>query len=169
MALPNLPAEHIQDSFRYLQDKFPETENPDALQKLLRYFDRNWINNSSVPPAAWSNYKRTVRTNNDVEGWHQGLNNSTPVAHPNLYFLLYLLDEENSKLPLQIRMVEQEQVIRRCRRETVQKNEKLNNLWASYDAKTISTSGFLRACGKLADHNERDDPELTTFEVDIED
>lgn len=156
MALPNLPAEHIAGSFDWLKSQCPETDNPAALEKLLRYFDRNWINNNTSPPSSWSNYKRTVRTNNDVEGWHQGLNGSTPIAHPNMYFLLFLLGVETARLPLQIRMVCQQQVIRRCRKETILKNQRLNKLWEEYDSKDITTSAFLRACGKLADHNERD-------------
>lgn len=156
MALPNLPGEHIKDAFNWLQDKCPVTDHPEALQALLRYFNKNWILNATIPPTTWSNYMRSVRTNNDVEGWHQRLNGSTPVAHPNLYFLVFMLQEETKELAVQIRMVIEHQVTRRVRRESCDKNERLFELWAMYDAKTITTSAFLRECGKLADHNERD-------------
>lgn len=169
MALPNLPGEHIQGTFEWLEGKCPTFNmaevDPDSsireahfdgLKQMLRYFSRNWINNAQVLPASWSNYKRTVRTNNDVEGWHQRLNGSSPVAHPNMYFLIFLLQGETDRFPVQIRQVAQDQVIRRCRKETALKNARLAKLWEEYDAKTKTTSQFLRDCGALADHNERD-------------
>ena len=41
--------------------------------KLLSYVEDTWIASSSRTPASWTTFKRAVRTNNDVEGWHQRL------------------------------------------------------------------------------------------------
>lgn len=73
-----------------------------------------------------------------------------------MYFLLYLLQDDCKSLPLVIRMVAQEQMIRRVRKEAADKNERLFKLWEEYDAKTKTTSAFLRDCGALADHDEAD-------------
>lgn len=157
MALPNLPGEHIADTFDWLRGRCPVIEeNAEGLQKLLRYMSRNWVHNDHVTPASWSNYRREVRTNNDVEGWHQRLNGSAPIAHPNMYFLLWLLHAETDSLRIQVRQIAQQQVLRRTRKEFIEKNARLNALWDEYDDKTKTTSAFLRDCGAIADHCERD-------------
>ncbi len=37
-------------------------------QELTRYINNTWIDNNTFPPSAWSVFRQTVRTNNDVEG-----------------------------------------------------------------------------------------------------
>ena len=45
-----------------------------ALQQLMQYVGRNWITSSTWPPSSWSVFMKSIRTNNDIEGWHLGLN-----------------------------------------------------------------------------------------------
>ena len=68
MALPHLPANHIIPAFQQLKERCPRTN--EKLLDLLPYFDENWVNSTSRPPASWSIFKHMVRTNDDVEGWH---------------------------------------------------------------------------------------------------
>ncbi|KAK4301510.1 hypothetical protein Pmani_026288 [Petrolisthes manimaculis] len=44
------------------------------LQDLVAYIRETWIQNSMWPPESWSVFNRSVRTNNDTEGWHRRLN-----------------------------------------------------------------------------------------------
>ncbi|KAK2151747.1 hypothetical protein LSH36_353g10058, partial [Paralvinella palmiformis] len=48
-------------------------------------------------------FTRTVRTNNDVEGWHNRLNNmATSQSSINIYKLIHLLHKEDKHLNLQL-------------------------------------------------------------------
>jgi hypothetical protein len=64
MALPFLPAGHITPTFNALTIR----ANTPALQQLVQYMERQWINNQLHPVQSWSVYKQQIRTNNDVEG-----------------------------------------------------------------------------------------------------
>ena len=44
--------------------------NDNHLNKRLQYVSRTWINSVVWPPECWSVYYQSVRTNNDLEGWH---------------------------------------------------------------------------------------------------
>ena len=44
-----------------------------ALKQLVDYIQRIWIDSNIWPPAAWSGYRLSVRTNNNLEGWHNRL------------------------------------------------------------------------------------------------
>ena len=66
MALPNIPAMHIEPAF------------------ILK----TWITSSSRPPAPWTTFKWSVRTNNDAEGWHSRLNHNATHDHLSFYLLV---------------------------------------------------------------------------------
>ena len=70
MALPFLPAEKIKMRFYRLQRR-ATTEN---LKKYISYLEDTWITSKIFPPTTWSVHLEAVRTNNDLEGWHNGLN-----------------------------------------------------------------------------------------------
>lgn len=156
MALPNLPPTHIAPAFNRLRDARPDTAHNESMTKLLAYLQKTWIESRMCPPASWSTYKRAVRTNNDVEGWHARLNSRTE-GNPNLYVLVRRLYEEAEDLPIQVRMVAQGQVLRRTSTVAKSKAAALFRLWQQYDDKEIRTSAFLRECGKHADHKETTD------------
>ena len=60
----------------------------------LDYVQCTWLDSTMWPPSAWSAFKQSVRTNNDVEGWHARLNSRANHGRLNMYQLLYLLNEE---------------------------------------------------------------------------
>ena len=64
-----LTRRRIERIFRRL-----EQEATAALTLLLQYVGRTWIESNIWPPACWSVYFQSVRTNNDLEGWHTRLN-----------------------------------------------------------------------------------------------
>lgn len=73
MALPFLPPEHIPDTFNRLQEKATNQDNQ-AIQDVLHYVYRTWINNNIFNIEYWSVFMTSIRTNNDVEGWHNRIN-----------------------------------------------------------------------------------------------
>ena len=86
LSLPYLPAEHISTIFRKLQHK-AVTE---PLQDLTTYIETTWLNNSLWPTTSWSVFNCITRTNNDVEGWHHGMNKKAKKGQLSFYMLLHL-------------------------------------------------------------------------------
>lgn len=74
LALPFLPAEEIPAAFHRLETK-AVTE---PLQAFMQYINNTWISSTMWHPSSWSIFQQSVRTNNDTEGWHHGLNCRTP-------------------------------------------------------------------------------------------
>ena len=64
MALPFLPARHIQQTFDHLKTK----ANTNQLQRLVDYIDRQWFHHPVFDVPSWCIFQQTVQTNNDVEG-----------------------------------------------------------------------------------------------------
>ena len=128
----------------------------DRLKRLLQYMQRTWIVSSSRPPASWSTFKRSVRTNNDAEGWHSRLNHHAPHDRMNSYLLVKILHEEALLLPLKVRLVLQKQLYRHRSKNSKTKQAKLKALWCAYEHtdRTMTTSEYLRECANLADHVE---------------
>ncbi|XP_063053962.1 uncharacterized protein LOC134448133 [Engraulis encrasicolus] len=151
MALPNLPAEHIATAFEELRRRRPVNTRSEDIEELLEYLEDTWVKNAAHPPSAWSTFQRTVRTNNDVEGWHKRINLQVK-DKPNLYLLVGILHKESSLLPLQVRLLHQRAIGRLTSKQDSSKQAKLEKLWASYGEMT--TSRYLRQCAGLSDHSE---------------
>lgn len=154
MALPNLPSEHIERAFGQLKMRAPLGEHMEKLRALLKYFEKNWVASTKAPPASWSTYKRFIRTNNDVEGWHRKVNTYNTTDKPNMYTLLETLGSESADIPLQVRLVEQGKLMRRTRKDAASKQAQLILLWEKYEAKEFTVSEYLRECSTHADHTE---------------
>ena len=88
MALPFLPEDEIILMFNRL-------ERQAATPKLLRYVSETWINGSTWPPSSWSVFKQAVRTNNDIEGWHNALNRrASGKSQVPFYLMIKILHNE---------------------------------------------------------------------------
>ena len=71
MALPLLPCEHIRACFEHLQS---EVDYQPAMADLVEYVKETWIDSSVWPISSWSVFGKSIRTNNDVQGWHTRMN-----------------------------------------------------------------------------------------------
>ena len=69
MALPFLPAEHIEPAFRNIQ----EHASSGTQLELATYIKDTWIL-GNWHPKDWSIFNQAVRRNNDVERWHLRIN-----------------------------------------------------------------------------------------------
>jgi len=52
--------------------------------------DEIWVSSRLWPVSSWSAFQ-SIRTNNDVEGWHNWLNQQAPKGKLNVYQLTALL------------------------------------------------------------------------------
>jgi hypothetical protein len=46
----------------------------EQLQSVMNYIQDTWFDSTVWPITAWSVFGKSVRTNNDVEGWHNRVN-----------------------------------------------------------------------------------------------
>jgi len=91
-----------------------ESEATTAKQRqLCDYIRSTWIDSSMWPPSSCSVFKRSVPSNNDVEGWHRRLNHKASRGQLNMYLLLQLLGTETELLKVQLTFLKESSHIRR--------------------------------------------------------
>jgi hypothetical protein len=100
MALPFLPANHIEPAFHQLTQQTKDA----TLLKLIRYVKKTWIT-GFYQIASCCIFNPSTRTNNDVEGWHRRLNKKIDNEKPPFYLLVRRLYEEAQLLPIQRKLV----------------------------------------------------------------
>ena len=150
LALPYLPEEHIRASFERLEER-AQIAAP-AVQELISYTRTTWIDSSLWSPDTWSVFNRSVRTNNDTEGWHRRLNART---RPNqqMYTLINTLYKEAQLVPVQVRLVKDRKLKKYQRKVFKNIQGRLFRLWEQYENREIKTSELLSACSHLSAPN----------------
>lgn len=146
-ALPLLPADDIEAAFQKIKEK--NESNDGRLDAFLSYVDATWIHSSMWPVASWSVYGRSIRTNNDVEGWHARLNRRAKKGNLSFYLLVELLFKEAKEIPIQCKLVKEGKLRRYQRRAATSTQGRLMQLWTEYGSNQRTTSSLLKACSKL--------------------
>lgn len=77
------------------------------INPLLRLYRKTWMTNSLWAVENWSVYGRSVRTNDDVEGWHNPLNHRAKNGNLSFYYLITLLFEEANEVPMQWQLIKE--------------------------------------------------------------
>ena len=148
MALPLLPAEHIQPAFDQLRDSLPDDVD-EHVASLVSYVNDTWISSRLWPPSSWCAYQSSIRTNNDVEGWHNRLNQASRHGKLDLYKLAPLLYKEAQYVTLQAVLVS---VCRLSSDDDVvclRTQGLLCKYWAAYVAGDMTTAQLLRYCSYI--------------------
>jgi len=141
MALPYLPANKIVKNFECLE----RTATTQALVDLTAYIRHTWIESSTWPPADWCVFKKHIRTNNDIEGWHHALNRQAgDQVHLPLYLLIKVLYKESMKVNDQIRLVRAGQLSKIQQPKYRNLNSALFSLWEQYEEGQITSKVLLR-------------------------
>ena len=87
-------------------ERLREDALPGPIQQLMEYVSLAWISNTIWPPSSSSIFMLSVRTNNDVEGWHHRLHRGASCrANLPFYMLVGLLFQEAGLTVLQMRLV----------------------------------------------------------------
>ncbi|XP_062584169.1 uncharacterized protein LOC134245950, partial [Saccostrea cucullata] len=146
LALPFLPPEHKVETFHHL-DRHVQT---DLLDSLMEYVWRQWLNNPTFPVRNWSVFMLSIRTNNDVEGWHNRLNSRVAQRGPvPFYLLLVELHKEAKQIPLQAKLISEGKMVRIHKKRTTHVNGKLFAAWKQYSEGEMTTSQLLRRCANV--------------------
>ena len=144
-ALPFLPAYHIPVAFNTLKGKATTQQ----LQSVMNYIQDTWFDSTVWPVTAWSVLGKSVRTNYDVEGWHNRVNTHAQKSNLHFYLLIELIYKEASKIPLQLKMISEGKLRRRQRKQTKMVQWKILQLWDDYANNKITASHLLKKCGSL--------------------
>lgn len=147
LALSYIPAEHIKPTFENLALR-AQLADP-KIQELIAYVKKTWIESSLWSPDTWSVFNMSVRTNNDVEGWHRRLN-SRGQAGVHLYKLIEMLHTEASLVPVHVKLVQENKLKRYQKKHFKNMQGHLFSLWDKYINKEIKTSQLLTACSQLS-------------------
>ena len=142
MALPFIPHQKIPRVFQRL--RVEATTEP--LKELVEYIQANWVYSTTFLPENWSIYGQPVRTNNDVEGWHNALNRrASGRSDIPFYQLIELLRMEAQLVELQMQLVADQKLSRIQRKKYRNHQKKIFHLWGQYSDGEKSVDQLLKA------------------------
>ena len=104
-------------------------------------------------PADWCVFGQSIRTNNDVEGYHRRLNGNAGNSHIPFYVLVPLLHKEAINVHMQVRLVKDGKLVRYQRNNYKSQQGRIFKLWKKYEQHEITTQHLLKACSRLAGPN----------------
>ena len=123
---------------------------PSPLRNLTDYIQEQWIESTVFTPKDWSVFKQPIRTNNDIEGWHNALNRRAGgQCRLQFYLLIELLHREARLTSITIKLVSDKKLKRIQRRKYRQLQQKLFDAWEQYQTGNKSASQLLRCCSHL--------------------
>ena len=143
LALPYLPCEDVTTAFDELISSTALTPN---LITLVAYIRNQWITSTIFPPPSWSVYKGNVRTNNDVEGWHNRLNSHAGKSQLPFYVLTTLLKEEAEDIDMTLKLVSDRKIKRIQSKSYRTLQGRLHNCWDRYANGDLSPMQLLAEC-----------------------
>ena len=120
----------------------------EALQALVAYIRVTWVTSNTWPPTCWSVFGQSVRTNNDVEGWHHALNARGRQRMP-FYQLVGLLHEEAEQVQLTLRLVSDGKVRRHQKKVYADLHGKISTQWDMLRSGTKTVMQCLKALSRL--------------------
>ena len=146
MALPFLPEDNIQPTFEQL--RLEATTDP--LKQFVNYVSETWISSNTCPPSSWSVYMMAIRSNNNVEGWHNGLHRRASGRwHMPFYLLIGLLHEEARLTALRIRLVSEKNLKGSSGQSLDLRQAKIFDVWDDFVNQRKHAEQLLRQCAHL--------------------
>ncbi|CAC5370087.1 unnamed protein product [Mytilus coruscus] len=157
LALPYLPSDHIRPAFTEMLQT-TATASP-QIKQLMTYLQR--VPGSTTQSGLFNSglsIRLSVRTNNDVEGWHRRFNGKAAHNHLHFYKIVPAFQQEAKTVSI-TQQLQSEQQLSRYQRDTYKQLQgRLTSLWDQYEEDSIRTSDFLRSVGHLYAplfHNQR--------------
>jgi hypothetical protein len=108
------------------------------------------VNGSTFNQKDWSVYGQAIRTNNNIEGWHNALNRrASGRVHLPFYMLIQLLHREAELIAIQVRLVSEKRLKRIQRKQYRKMQTKVFSLWQHYQDQEKSAMQLLKASSYL--------------------
>ncbi len=120
------------------------------LLQVFDYVEQTWVgSNARWKPESWSAFHQSIRTNNDVEGWHHALNKKAPHSNLSFYKLVPLLHDQARLVTIQMTLVNERRLCRYQRRKYRELHGRLSKLWTKLDNKEKTPMEVLDAAAHL--------------------
>ncbi|ELT87877.1 hypothetical protein CAPTEDRAFT_196302 [Capitella teleta] len=122
LSLPLLLQNNIPSQWNRLNSLCSTT----GLSEFSQYVGKTWIYVHKPPraPECWSVHQMSVRTNNDIEGWHNRLK-TRGKSHRTFYDLIQVMHEESSLLDWNLAQIWSGALDRRQNKDYIAANEEL--------------------------------------------
>jgi hypothetical protein len=143
--LPFLPADHIPPAFEKLKEKATDEKT----QEVMQYIEDTWMTSTVWTVPTWSVFNQSIRTNNDVEGWHHKLNRKACKGNLQFYLLITLMFSEAKRLATQMKMIYEGKLKRYIRKRGRTVQSQLFQLWKKYNSNQVSVHHLLKKCGAI--------------------
>lgn len=149
LALPFLPVKEIKSQFKTLYKTAEEGTIPQMME-LVEYIKAQWIKNPLFKPRSWCVYSQPIRTNNDVEGWHNAINRrASGKSDLPLYMLIELLHQEAFLVSIVKKLVSDNKLSRGQRRKYRVLQGRIFAEWEKYEKRERTGRELLRAISKI--------------------
>lgn len=161
MSLPFLPPEEIPVMFQDFQDLIGPSHHQ-GFHQLLEYMESTWISSRTFPPSSWSVFGQVIRTNNDVEGWHNGLNKLCAKAgndnkNINVYELIEVLYQECQQVATHYQLVSEGKLQRYQRKTFREYQGMICDIWDAYKEKSLTPVQLMEQVSSIQVPSEYDD------------
>ncbi|XP_053398907.1 uncharacterized protein LOC128556928 [Mercenaria mercenaria] len=140
LVLPFLPSNHIATMFNSLAARATN----DQQKELVHYIRQQWIESELFPIESWCVFRYRIRTNNDVEGWHNRLNSDCGYRSLSFYRMVPALRKQALDTEIDIDELLDHGVGRQQRRQTRHCEKEISELWDQYEKKELSATKFLQ-------------------------
>lgn len=148
MSLPYLSPEDIVPEFERLEKM--ATHKSIAVQDVIKYVRKDWIENPLWTPSALSVFGRSERTNNAVKGWHREMFDPY-LIEPDFYMFISFLFSQACCAERRIRAVKNRKCKRRQRKKYRVKSGKIQHLWERNAKGELSAKKLLKAVSQVLD------------------
>ena len=146
LALQFLPHEDIREAFHELSNKVGVIG---PIREFMNYVNETWLQHNVWKVDNWSVFGRSIRTNNDVEGWHHKLKRSAKKGNLPFYLLISLLYSEAKEIPNQVKLVREGKLKRYQRNRVKEIQGRINEVWKEYNDRKITTGQLLKKCAYI--------------------
>ena len=140
IGLAFLPTDNVMTTLREITATSPDEET----SKFLEYFMGQWV--IRVQPQMWNVRGRVHRTNNDLESWHNRLNQDVGRAK-NVFFIIQCLIKDHLDAVAHERQMESGEAISLGKKKNELKNKAINRLESDLETGKKSEKEFCRAVG----------------------
>ncbi|KAH3861836.1 hypothetical protein DPMN_024787 [Dreissena polymorpha] len=134
LSLPHLPHEHITPTLNTLASQAADVGGP--VNRVMEYVGRTWVNGTMWTPEHWNILRETVRTNNDVEGWHRRMNSRAGWSDLGLYVIVPFLRAEAQTVSLQVLLVFENLLTATLRKRYKDEHDRLFYAFDAYELGT---------------------------------
>ena len=145
--LPMLPLREMCIEFSQLKDHFEDSG--DLMNTLYNYMAQTWFGSSVWKPRNLCGYRRLVRTNNDLEGYHRRINGKLG-KDPPIYDLVKFLFKEGKKVNTTCKIITCKNVKMERRKNTREKQAHLTELWNQFEEGEIDSKELLEEAAKFS-------------------